>query len=373
MVAERSEPVSTATRSLTDVPRPWTLEDLRPHVVNLTRGEFSNDGIMQTSQADVDAIFDVHLPAWLARAERPGPLVIWAHGGIVSEKSGLTIAANQIPWWLANGAYPLHFVWETGFVETLRQLLGWRSRRDQVGDRRQFGDLDRAAEVQEGRFGSQLWTAVKRNAAMASGPGGGARYVGARLARFCAENPDRVTVHAAGHSAGAIFQSHFIPTARDQGAPRFDSLQLLAPALRVDGFRTQLLPLVGRDIDKMTLFTMNMRAEEDDNCLQLYRRSLLYLVSRVFEPEDEAPILGLEQSIRDDSELVAAFGLQPGIPGRAQVIWSPTSVDAAPDSRSSAISHGGFDNDPDTMNSVARRILGHTRIQEFPVGARMGR
>jgi hypothetical protein len=131
-----------------------------------------------------------------------------------------------------------------------------------------------------------------------------------------------------------------------------------------------LLPLIGRDINKMTLYTMNMQAEEDDNCLQLYRRSLLYLVSRVFEPEDEAPILGLEQSIRDDLQLVAAFGLQPGIPGRAEVIWSPTPEDAAPDSRSCATSHGGFDNDPDTMNSVARRILGRTEILEFPTTRR---
>jgi len=349
------------------------LDDLRPHVVNLTRGEFSTDGIMQTSQDDVDAIFDEHLPAFLARAKTTVPLVIWAHGGIVSERAGLAIAGLQIPWWRDNGAYPLHFVWETGFVETLRQLLGWRSDRDRLDDSPPEVDAALSTNVRQGRFGSQLWTAVKRSAALASGPDGGAHYVGARLARFCAENPGRVTVHAAGHSAGAIFQSHFIPAARSQGAPRFDSLQLLAPALRVDGFRSQLLPLVGSDIDKMTLYTMNMKAEEDDNCLQVYRRSLLYLVSRVFEPEHEAPILGLEQSIRDDGELVAAFGLQPGVQGRAEVVWSPTPADAPLDSRSSAISHGGFDNDPDTMNSVARRILGRPDILEFPIGRGVGR
>ena len=155
--------------------------------------------------------------------------------------------------------------------------------------------------------------------------------------------------------------------------PRFDSLQLLAPALRVDGFRSQLLPLLGTDIERLTMYTMNMQAEEDDNCFQIYRKSLLYLVSRAFETQDDAPILGLEQSLRADPELVTAFGLQPGIPGRAEVIWSPTAADAAPESRSSAISHGGFDNDPDTMNSVARRIFGRTRIQEFPLGGRIGR
>src|SRR6476660_8528672 len=112
--------LNAVARSLPDeLPRPRSLDALRPHVVNLTRGEFSTDGIMQTSQDDVDAIFDEHLPAFLARAKTTVPLVIWAHGGIVSERAGLAIAGLQIPWWRDNGAYPLHFVWETGFVETL--------------------------------------------------------------------------------------------------------------------------------------------------------------------------------------------------------------------------------------------------------------
>jgi len=41
---------------------PAHLEALRPYVVNLTLGEFSDDGIMHTTGDDVDAIFDVHLP-----------------------------------------------------------------------------------------------------------------------------------------------------------------------------------------------------------------------------------------------------------------------------------------------------------------------
>jgi len=342
---------------------PAAVEALRPYVVNLSLGEFSTDGVMQTSAYDVEAIFDRHLPAFLERTAGPVPLVIWAHGGIVSERAGLAIAAHQLPWWLRNGAYPLHFVWETGFVDTLKQILGWRAGRDLVQ-----GRADHAAELAQGPFAAKLWTAVKQSAARACGPDGGATYVGRRLAEFCAENPGRVTLHAVGHSAGAIFHSHFIPSARAVGAPRFDSLQLLAPALRVDGFRSQLLPLVGTDIDRLTLFTMNMQAEEDDTCFQVYRRSLLYLVSRIFEVEDDAPILGLEQSIRDDPELLRAFGLVPGAKGCAEVIWSPTAPDAPLDSRSSATSHGGFDNDADTMNSVARRILDRPAIVEFPVG-----
>ena len=83
----------------------------------------------------------------------------------------------------------------------------------------------------------------------------------------------------------------------------------------MDGFRTQLLPMVDHDINKITVYTMNMQAENDDNCFQIYRKSLLYLVSQIFEPEDDAPILGLEQSIRGDPELMVAFGLTPGHAG----------------------------------------------------------
>lgn len=341
------------------------LEELRPYVVNLTLGEFSGDGIMQTTKQDVDAIFDVHLPSFLDRARADGvsdpvPLVFWAHGGVVSERAGLTIAANQVPWWLANGAYPLHFVWETGFVETVKQLFGLRRGREPAA-----GPAEGVPELQSGPVGWGLWAAVKQSAALASAPGGGARYVGERLAQFCAENRGRVSMHAAGHSAGAIFHSHFIPTARELGVPSFASLQLLAPALRVDGFRSQLLPMVDRDINKITVYTMNMQAENADNCFQIYRKSLLYMVSQIFEPEDDAPILGLEQSIRNDPELTVAFGLTPGVPGCVEVVWSPTESDAHPDCRSRATSHGGFDNDTDTMNSVARRILGRADVVEF--------
>ena len=56
----------------------------------------------------------------------------------------------------------------------------------------------------------------------------------------------------------------------------------------------------------------------------------------------------------------------PGLPGLVEVLWSPTAPDAPPDCRTSATSHGDFDNDPDTMDSVARRILRRTDIVEFP-------
>ncbi|HEY5877531.1 MAG TPA: hypothetical protein VIU11_01385 [Nakamurella sp.] len=323
------------------------LEALLPYVVNLTGGAFSDDGIMQTTPAHVDAIFDEHLPRFLAG--RPGrvPVIFWAHGGIVSERAGLRIAADHVPWWVRNGAYPIHFVWETGLTDTFRSIASI------VG-----------LEPVGGR--GAPWQSVKRNARTASRPGGGARYVADRLAQFCAEHPGRISVHAAGHSAGAIFHSQFVPTAGALGVPAFGSLQLLAPALRVDDFEATLLPMVGAGIDRFVLYTMTADAELADSCFGMYKKSLLYLVSEMFEDPADTPLIGMERSIRDSRELLAAFGLDPVQQRAAEVIWSPSGPDVPPGRRSSSTSHGGFDNDIDTMNSVAGRVLGRSDFASFP-------
>lgn len=84
---------------------PDILDELRPHVVNLTQGKFSSDGIFQTSQSDVDMIFEEHLERALAKAKANGQplrLLFYAHGGLISEEDGLRIAHLQVGWWKRN-------------------------------------------------------------------------------------------------------------------------------------------------------------------------------------------------------------------------------------------------------------------------------
>ena len=93
---------------------------LNPHLVNLRNGRLTAGGLASTTAEEVDRIFEVHLPRFIA--EYPGspvPLMFWAHGGLVPERTGLAAAAHHVPWWLANGVYPVYFVWETGLLEAL--------------------------------------------------------------------------------------------------------------------------------------------------------------------------------------------------------------------------------------------------------------
>lgn len=354
------------------------LAAMRPHIVNLRMGLFSDKGDWTTSAHDVDAIFDEYLPAALKVARAQGGrlrLMFYAHGGLTSEADALAAAHARIGWWKSNGIYPIHFIWETGLAEVLGQMLErWQQGRG-VAPRNIFSDHigDPLIEAFAHRVGGvQIWNSMKWSAQQSSSglqPTGGAFYVAQHLAAFCQANPDDVEIHAAGHSAGAIFHSHFIPCALARGVPRFDSLHLLAPAVRVDLFRNNLYARIGpkQGVEKLTMYTMADSYEKEDNCADVYRKSLLYLIYKGLEPDLDQPILGLERCLRTDADMKRLFGLAGG-EKTAEVVWADNGLERGR-SASRSRTHGGFDDDPATMGSIVRRVLGKgdaDRIVELP-------
>ncbi|MBH2018892.1 MAG: N-acetylmuramoyl-L-alanine amidase [Burkholderiales bacterium] len=345
------------------------LNALRPHLVNLKAGRLSGEGEASSTPEDIDAIFEQHLPQ--AVSELPTGqklrLLFYAHGGLVSEASGLQIAHKHIDWWRRNGVYPVYFIWETGFFETIGQLLG----RAQQGSRavsRGLADFTTDPLIEIGARvlqGPRIWGGMKSSAEHAVDPpsgsgdiGGGAHYVARQLKAFCDAHAGQVELHAVGHSAGSIFHSHFLPLAHGLGVPAFRTAHFLAPAVRVDTFRQHLLEHIGpgRAVESLTLYTMRRDFERQDNCAQIYRKSLLYLIFNALEERRATAILGLEESLRGDAGLKRLFGLGATAATPSSVVWSPTPGDTGR-SASTSQSHGGFDDDAPTMNSVVRRVL----------------
>ena len=350
------------------------LDKLRPYVVNLSGGKFSSSGAFATSKKDVDAIFATHLPAFVAEHGGVVPVVFHAHGGLVDEQSGLRIAQAQVDWWKSNGVYPIHFVWETSLAGAITSAVGdWAQGRRGWLDEAKDRVLELAARFGQGQA---IWGQMKRSAEAASAGDGGARYVAEALGAYCTAHAGTISVHAVGHSAGSIFHSFFIPAALKAGLPAVKTLSLLAPAVRTDVFEQQIVPLIGDGVQSLALFTMTEKLERDDTCLGAYGKSLLYLVRASFEPEEFSPILGLEECLRADPVLARLFGLSgasgsPGNGGAADIVWSKTTTGPLT-SRSTSTSHGGFDGDIPTMDSVARRVTGSSRIQSFPVTRDLG-
>lgn len=360
--AQQSRGDDSAVRELTTD----TLESLTAHAVNMERGQFSDSGRLETSRQDVDRLFEELLPQEIANARaerRRAQILLYAHGGLVSEKNALLSASKQLPFWRANGVYPIFFIWETGFAETVRQLVDEAFNRSQPpGETR--GPLDWLTDnvtdtiiedISRAGGGKLIWGGMKSSAELASEPDHAAAYVAAKAAELFASHPGDIDIHVAGHSAGSIFHAHFMPLLVEQ-AVKIKSVHYLAPAIRNDLFIEKVAPLLGQGIGPLSVFTMNKQREKSDSVTPLYNKSLLYLISRAFEDRRDTDILGLEESLRRDTATRTLFGLQGAQTALAEVIWSPTP-DSQSGNGSTAVTHGGFDDDPHTMESVLRRML----------------
>jgi hypothetical protein len=336
---------------------------LRPHVIDLNQGFFSTgDDEFTTTAVNVDQIF-AGLRTRLQEGQKV-TLLMYAHGGLVDKSSGLQQALEQIPWWVQNQVYPLFFVWETGFWNTVEHLLTGIQQRSLAAGSRDFADvvtdplLERLARA---LGGPKVWGGMKRSAEIASQPQspqqdeGGARYVARKLCELVQQFPGAVEIHALGHSAGAIFHAFFLPAilAIDPSV-RFESLQLLAPAITVESFKRLLLPLVGSSLHNLAMYSMKQDLEKADNCARIYHKSLLYLIYHALEDDPEVDLLGLEESVWRDAALKELFGLDGTAHPKGEAIWSQTPPDGPSASRATA--HGAFHSDRSTMESILQRV-----------------
>ncbi len=354
-------------------------EIFRSHVVDLAMGQLSDDGCYNNAESDLDELV-ARIGTWIDGAAKPR-LVFFAHGGLVDESSGLGIAIRDRSWWLANGVYPVFFVWETGFLEVFQQKQRELAARNIVTDA-----SDALLEITLGpTAGKPTWDRIKTSALLSSAaetatgfPGGAYRFAAKLAARLkthaATPGAKPVGLHAVGHSAGAIFHCHYLPALLAALAtaglpkPKIETLALLAPAARVDLFKSHLKPLVPKGIAQFALFTMDRPTELADNVATVYRKSLLYFVRNACEePVHATPILGLEESVRADADLAQWFGLNGGAPSAGvDVAWSPTAAVSGPSATRSR-THGGFDNDAPTMNSVMYRILALPAADDLPL------
>jgi len=356
----------------------YSYADLRPHVVSLGNdGRLRASGDYGTSADEVREIFEADMP----RAMKDWPVkrvLLYAHGGLVDERSAIQRLADYRGAMLAAQVYPVSFVWHSDFWSTLTNIL-----QDAMRRRRPEGALSAAKDflldrlddtlelLARGLAGKASWDEMKENALAASGAEGGARLALQHLAQLHRRMP--LEVHVVGHSAGSIFMAPLVrmltaPAGRIasgylSGQPGLgigvSTCTLWAPAATVDLFRQAYLPAV-RDgaIGRMALFALSDKAEQDDNVAGIYNKSLLYLVSRAFEAEpfgEGTPLLGMEKWIaRDDAVRQLFTG------GGADLVFSPNDVPTGAVNASRSTEHGGFDDDLATVQATLARIVGAT-------------
>jgi hypothetical protein len=379
--AGRSRTVPATGRRLVTGPAP-DLRRLSRHVVNVgNNGRLSATGRFTSSPDQVGRIFE-HMERWHSLWRERDPhvkrhIVIYAHGGLNSEAHALRVAQENVSWWLDNRVYPVFFAWQSGVAETLVDHLA-----DSARQHLPFGlgfdwieQADRWVELTARRTFRWMWEEMKENARAASEPLRAAEEPRAaslavsRLRDYIRRHgPENVAVHLVGHSAGAIFLAAMLPRLAEADV-RITSMAFLAPALRVDAFVDDVLPHLGPDrlVESFATFNLNDQRELDDACgangIDIYHKSILYLVSRAFEGDTadaEVPLLGMAKFLQEPVCGEAATTLEKAIQSRNGVVVVAPTV-APYNSRCEATRHSGFAGDGPTMTSVAMRVLGlHT-------------
>jgi hypothetical protein len=355
------------------------LADVRPFVVDVgNNGELSDSGQYFTTRADVDRLFKETIPE-RTRTWARKRIALFLHGGLnkEAEVARRILAFRNVM--LENEIYPIHIMWESGFSDALRQMIGdlftdvderaggiadWlRKTRDGLIEAK-----DRTFELTAAGPGSLVWDEMKENARLSSEHPdqlGGmqimARSVEAAFAGVSQEEKRKWELHVVGHSAGSIYCAYAMQHLLDTGVV-LKTAQFMAPAMTVELFEERMLPAIAdKSCPLPRLYILSDEAERADS-VGPYGKSLLYLVSNAFEGRREVPLLGMQKFLE------TVDGNSPPNPKVAALLKDCITIAGkakAAGLQSTSDTHGGFDNDKETMNSVLRHILGGTPKKAF--------
>jgi hypothetical protein len=360
------------------------LEQIRPYVINIgNNGYLSTSGNYWTTPDDIIRLYE-NIGKVSANWKKKR-IMLYLHGGLNSEKevAQRIISFKQVC--LDNEIYPVHIMWETDLWTSLKDaVFDLFTRQDRAGaswlDRFRSGGLeilDRTFEITASKPGTLLWNEMKENARLSSEKGRSMDIVATEALKAFERSDADVhanwELHIVAHSAGSIFTASAIDTLINIEVP-IKTVQFLAPAISVEMFKRKLVPHITKGTCPLpTLYILSDVGELDDN-VGPYGKSLLYLVSNSFESRRNTPILGMERFVNKynsklknenmDPEVTKLFSPRGDRP--SMVIAGAAPADATSGaSISRSESHGGFDNDPYTLNSVLHRILNKKPPRQF--------
>ena len=303
-------------------------------------------------------------------------LVIYAHGGLNSEKDAIERARAMGRFFTGNGAYPLFLVWKTGLLESIGNIFSEFGRQQPpraAGVGEWFTEQsDALIEKTIGRgLARPIWSEMKENAELTCSAGRGGALLASALQKLAGTWADDFELHLVGHSAGAIILGRLLtPLVACGLGDRIASIQLYAPACSVQ-FANQHYASRADLMKRLFIDVLSDRNERDDSVASIYRKSLLYLVSNALESDLRAPILGLanvaDRNYRgwDGSSTTGEVlriwreaAKQAGLRDRISIVERDKILQRIKPPKSSSASHGGFDNDVEIVSATLKRITG---------------
>ncbi len=321
--------------------------DINGHYLHLDDGNFVSRGKYIQTMGSVEATAELLSNG--ARAERDAQpfkhVLVFAHGAL---NNNVAIGKRIKAWrdtFKANGIYPMHIMWETGFnseiVDVVHDLLF--KTRAQMGEKAEH--LDARLEELAGPLGRKLWRDLKTTSKLTFDPARDGGKAMRKLLLAAQEDP-RIKIHFAGASAGVFLLAELADLMAKLEIP-LETVSLMAPACSVQHYMTRIRPHIGKTIKTLNQYSLITRRENSDT-LDIYSKSLLCLVSNALEDKSERDLLGMEICV----DAFGTDGLLP-LPKGHNVYFAGRDKD-----RTDSKAHRGFDSDQTTMNDILATILG---------------
>ena len=330
--------------------------EIMGHFVHLEDGNFYNSGRYFSSLEDV-----AETAKRVANSSSYDHILFYAHDSFSSAKACAQKIAAMQPVFKANRIYAYHFMYSSGFVDDVKNLLLDRSETSEARLGTGHELSDRLIETLLGRSGRALWREMKYGAESGfTAKGDGVKVVNAFL-QYLSESSQGLNgkkIHLVGHSAGSLLLGHLLNSLVEHNAkPQIATVSLMAPTITLDTYAALYRPKI-LSIDDMTVYNLTDQLELEDSVAGVYGKSILHLISRVLEDGcsegSVVPLLGMSGDVEeaniesiDDVDFVISQG------------------DAQRNKNSTSRRHDEFERDPATLNHILRRILGQRPTIRF--------
>lgn len=363
--------------------------NLRPHLISIgADGALSDNGTYASSSEAVQRILTEDFPQMSASWQKKR-LCLFVPGGLQSKDQVVEAMTNLRQVFLNQEIYPLAFLWNNEYGATLTQILqnGLKQRRPEgtVEDNQDFmlDRLDDALEPLVRPEGSLQWSVLKTKALQAAKIyNGGIRLILQFIDQLQKQEPN-LEIHLVGHSLGSLLLEPLVQLLTTDGlisgsllggdvgyGQAIASCTLWAPASTLSAFHKSYGQAIANNkIGKFTLFTLTDEAENNDQCANIYHRSLLYLIAHSLEEKPRIPfspthaqgtaITGMEKFIRQDEQLQSWIAS-----GKVDWILAPNTGSQGAQFHCAARTHEGFSQDPATLRATLARILGEPEMEE---------
>ncbi len=318
--------------------------EIQGHFVHIDDGKFCTTGKYFSN------LEDVHLTTKnLKNNSKYKHLVFYAHGGLNSPRTSANRINKMAPVFRKNGIYSYHWMYDTGIMEELKDIIfrNLESDAHPAGAFPSFDLWDIFLEKISRIPGRAFWREMKRDARIGFKKNGDCINILQSFLKTIEDGQNR-QLHLVGHSTGAILLAYLLKSLSKITPDnlRVASVHIMAPAATVQLYKKMYDPLLTADgfgIDRMSIYYLKDELEQSDS-VGPYKKSLLYFVSRSFEENIPEKILGMEKYLLK--------GVRPR-PDNLSLIASKGKATAKTASRT----HGGFDDDHYTMNTILRDIL----------------